>query len=455
LRLSLRLIPLLFGMALLASACSRVEPWQRTDEMVVAILDDPVFYQSASADGEVSGFEYDLIRAFADEMKLKVRFVPAQSNAQLRELMAEGIVRFSAAAPIRPSAEYRYTQTLREAQLLIVQHADEISLDETEDLVGHTIEVSADGPAEQVLKKLPVIGQLTVKSDENINDLDLLAHIQERRSELAATDSAHLNVATNYYPDLAVAQEIPGKVAYGWAFRFEDEALCAQADAFITRFKQDGRLARLEDRYFGHINRITPIATAQFIQDMRNRLPRFRSDFQKAQTLTGIDWRLLAALAYQESKWDPLATSYTGVRGLMMLTGETADRMHVSNRLDPQESILAGARYLADLIDELPDEIKDPDRQWLGLAAYNLGMGHLNGARRFAIGLKRDPTSWYDMKSVLPLMARPEYYARLKAGRARGGEAVVLVENVRTYFDILARFEPVRHSPLQTGLAMQ
>ncbi len=454
-RPSLRLIPLLFGAALLASGCSRIQPWQETDELVVAILDDPVFYQSGPAGGEASGFDYDLIRAFADEMKLKVRFIPAQSPAQLRELMAEGIVRFAAGAPIQPSPDYRYTQPLREARLLIVQHADEIPLDEPADLAGHTIEVSADGAAEHVLRKLPIAGSLTIKADENVNDLDLVARIQERRSELAATDSAHLDIANNYYPDLSVAQELPGTVAYGWAFRAADEALRAQADSFMARFKQDGRLVRLEDRYFGHVSRINPIGTAQFIDDMRNRLPHFRSTFQKAQAITGIDWRLLAALAYQESKWDPMATSYTGVRGLMMLTEETADRMHVSNRLDPQESILAGARYLADLMDELPDEIKDPDRQWLGLAAYNLGMGHLNGARQFAVGLKRDPTSWYDMKKVLPLMARPEYYVRLKSGRARGGEAVILVENVRTYYDILARFEPAAHSPLQTGLAMQ
>jgi membrane-bound lytic murein transglycosylase F len=171
-------------------------------------------------------------------------------------------------------------------------------------------------------------------------------------------------------------------------------------------------------------------------------LPRFRREFVAAQELTGIDWRLLAALAWQESQWDPLATSPTGVRGMMMLTEDTADRLKVKNRLDAAESIRAGARYLADLIEQLPPSVPEPDRTWLALAAYNLGMGHLNGARHFAVGLKRDPNSWYEMKQVLPLLARPEYYKRLKSGRARGGEAVILVENVRTYYGVLARFEP-------------
>lgn len=451
----MRLIPLLFGAALLATGCTRVDPWKQSDEMVVAVLDDPVFYQPGSAGGEASGFDYDLVRAFADEMKVKLRLIPARSPAQLQELMAEGIVRFAASTAIRPSQEYRYTQPLREARLLVVQHADELPLDEPQDLVGHTIEVSADGAAERALRTLSIAGSLSIKEDADSNGIDIIAHVQERRAELAATDSAHLDIANNYYPDVTEAQEIPGKVVYAWAFHAEDEALRAQADAFISRIKQDGRLARITDRYFGHVDRINTIGAAKFIDDMHNRLPTFRSTFEKAQAITGIDWRLLAALAYQESKWDPLATSYTGVRGLMMLTEETADRMHVSNRLDPQESIIAGAKYLADLIDELPDEIKDPDREWFALAAYNLGMGHLNGARQFAVGMKRDPDSWYDMKKVLPLMARPEYYARLKAGRARGGEAVILVENVRTYYDILTHYEPPARQPLTAGLVMQ
>jgi membrane-bound lytic murein transglycosylase F len=265
----------------------------------------------------------------------------------------------------------------------------------------------------------------------------------------------HFDLAVNFFPDLAVAQELPGKVELAWAFRPQDDALRAAADAFIADFQRSGRLARLHDRYFGHIKRIDPIAATRFIDDMRRVLPRFRSLFERAAGLTGLDWRLLAALAYQESRWDPLATSYTNVRGMMMLTEETADRLGVGNRLDPAESILAGARYLTELSARLIDQVPEPDRLWMALAAYNLGYGHLNGARQLATGMKHDPASWYDMKKVLPLMSRPEYYERLKSGPARGGEAVILVENVRTYYDILRRHEPARNSPLQTGLAMQ
>ena len=123
----------------------------------------------------------------------------------------------------------------------------------------------------------------------------------------------------------------------------------------------------------------------------------------------------------------------------MMLTEETADRLQVGNRLDPSESILAGARYINMLKDLLPDEVEEPDRTWLALAAYNIGPGHFNSARVLAKQLKADPNAWYDMKRVLPKLAQAKYAQLVKSGRARGGEAVILVENIRNYYDILLR----------------
>jgi membrane-bound lytic murein transglycosylase F len=440
---------------LLLAACGRGKVAKQPDELMVGLLDDPVFYQPAGPDGEPSGFEYDLLVAYAESQHKRLHVVPAANPGALLDLMAAGDVDFVATATVLPSEALRYTKPLREARPLIVQHADALPVDDLDALAGHSIGVLPGTVAEATLKEVVTKPPIAIEYPPAKNAIELLARVSDYQSELVSSDSVHFDVAVNFYPDLAVAQELPGKVVYAWAFRPEQDDQRAKADAFIEQYRQDGRMAKLEDRYFGHIKRINPIGASQFIEDMRTRLPRYRRLFQEAQATTGIDWRLLAALAYQESKWDPLATSYTGVRGMMMLTEETADRMGVGNRLSPAESIRAGALYLAELMERLPSEVHAPDRQWLALAAYNLGMGHLNGARQFAVGQKRDATSWYDMKKVLPLLSRPEYYNRLKSGRARGGEAVVMVENVRTYYDILVRFEPKRTSPLQTGLTMQ
>ena len=264
----------------------------------------------------------------------------------------------------------------------------------------------------------------------------------------APSPLATLGLAANLYPELQAVLRLPGTRKFSWAFAppFAGELLVT-ADQFIEESEKNGVLPRLRDRHFGYVRRIDPDGLQAFIEDSKMVLPRYRRSFQLAQEITGFDWRLLAALAYQESKWNPEATSITNVRGMMMLTEDTADALGVANRLDANESIRGGARYLGQLMDQLPSNVADPDRLWLALAAYNLGMGHVNAGRTIARKLNKNPDSWFDMKSVLPLMSQPAYYERLKSGRARGGEAVILVENVRSYYSLLAHLEPA-HVPL-------
>jgi membrane-bound lytic murein transglycosylase F len=441
--------------ALLLVGCGPDRYQKQPGELLVGILDDPVFYQPAAQGTAEDGFEFDLLQAFAESQQKKLRVVPARNPDKLRKLLDNGEIDFVAGLPVKEDEQVRYTSPLREGRALIIQHADSLPVFDTAALAGRVVEVQPGTVQETSLRELPISPPPLVQHPLGTNGIDLLQRVSEYRTELAATDSLHFDLGITYYPDLIVAQELPGNVAYAWGFRVADEALRMAADAFVDAVRLDGRLDQLHDQHFGHLKRITPIGATQFIDDMRTRLPRFRRVFQDAQAVSGLDWRLLAALAYQESKWDPSATSFTGVRGIMMLTDDTADQLGVDNRLDPHESIPAAARYLADLRDRLPGKVQEPDRLWMALAAYNLGMGHMNGARQIAATMRRDPNSWYEMKQVLPLLARPEYYQRLKAGRARGGEAVILVENVRTYYDILVRFEAPRRSPLQTGLAMQ
>ena len=231
--------------------------------------------------------------------------------------------------------------------------------------------------------------------------------------------------------------------ASAWAFPANgDASLPQRAEAFLERIRRDGTLERLADRYFGHAHRLSAGEVEHFLERMQSVLPRYRRLFIEAQDVHGIDWRLLAALAYQESHWDPLATSPTGVRGFMMLTEETADRLAVKNRLDARESILGGARYLGLLAEALPPRIQEPDRTWLALAAYNLGIGHLEDARILAQRKGLSPDTWQDVKLALPGLADPATYQKLKHGYARGHEAMQFVDNVRNFHDILDRVQP-------------
>jgi len=150
-----------------------------------------------------------------------------------------------------------------------------------------------------------------------------------------------------------------------------------------------------------------------------------------------MDWHLLAAVAYQESYWNPLATSPTGVRGMMMLTLPTAREMGVDDRLDAAQSLRGGARYLKNIKRRLPGDIHEPDRTWLALAAYNIGMGHLEDARVITERQGGDPHLWRDVIKALPLLQKSKHFQNTRYGYARGLEAATYVQNIRHYYSIL------------------
>ncbi|HSR02714.1 MAG TPA: transglycosylase SLT domain-containing protein, partial [Methylophilaceae bacterium] len=221
------------------------------------------------------------------------------------------------------------------------------------------------------------------------------------------------------------------------------------ANAFFSQIKNDGTLRNLIDRYHGNSNRLHPIDIQTFIDRSRTRLPQYKKLFKEAQEITGLDWRLLAAVSYQESHWDTYSTSPTKVRGLMMLTEATSDRMGVTDRLDPKQSIPAGAKYINLMIDTIPDRIPEPDRTYMALAAYNVGYAHVEDARVLAQKLGLKPDSWVDVKKALLKLRNPKYYSEAKYGYCRCTQPVVYVESIRSYFNILIRSEPA-HEPLDS-----
>ncbi|MEN8261681.1 MAG: membrane-bound lytic murein transglycosylase MltF, partial [Pseudomonadota bacterium] len=273
------------------------------------------------------------------------------------------------------------------------------------------------------------------------NELDtdsLLYLVNAGLVDYTVADSNQVKLIRRFYPELKVAFDISEPRPLAWAMtKSDDDSLYREAERFFDQIKRKKTLAALIDKHYGHTNSLSYVGNYTFRQHVKTRLPKFRRWFQKSAAKLGVDWRLLAAIGYQESHWDKKAVSPTGVRGIMMLTEDTAKLMGIDNREDPIQSINGGARYFVRSKKRIPNRIADPDRTWLALAAYNVGFGHLEDARMLTKQFGGDPDKWLDVRRHLPLLTKKAWYSKTKYGYARGREPVRYVENIRGYYDLL------------------
>ncbi|MGO9443814.1 MAG: membrane-bound lytic murein transglycosylase MltF [Thiobacillaceae bacterium] len=443
----IRLLLILFP-ALWLAGCSKPVPAPDpavSGELIVGTRFSPTAYFT-DAEGQPSGYAYELINRFAAQHGWTVRWVVSPDLTSLYALAKEGKVNVVAAELTEPAVKHQGLiagPTLFITQALVISRQGEAKISRATDLVGKKIAVLAEGGHVELMDALKKqVPRLSWEVQAEAWPEELLGRLSEGEFDAVVINETDFDRARHYYQGLSESLVFPSYQKVVWGLpRGTPPALAAQLAQFTSEMEKEGVLRQTFERYYGHIKRLDESDIAGILSKRPTELPKYRRDFEQAYEETGIDWRLLAAIGYQESQWDPYATSPTGVKGLMMLTGDTADRMSVNDRLDPRQSILAGARYLSLLRDELPNRIQEPDRTWIALAAYNQGLGHIEDARRITQTKKMNPDSWADVKRNLPLLARGRYARITKYGYARGGEAVIFVESIRNYYDILTRFE--------------
>jgi len=440
-------------------------------ELVVAVHAGPVVYYAAP-DGSMVGLDADLLRRFAAERGLPVRYIDAASATEAVDLVARGEAHVGAgglfvprpapapaatAAPAatgpggETAASVLWTAGYRTVELLLICNRDGYKPASWGDLDGATVayvEGSRIAPEIAALRAAhPGIGFLALDLPSATG---LIAQVSDGTIDYAIVGSLATAAARAVYIDFEVAFPLRATRELAWAVAARFPRLAEDLDRFLATAERDGTIKQLVQHYMPDAGQFQRIDAAALHQDMRSELPQWLPLFHDAQEKTGVEWRLLAAIAYQESKWDPLATSETGVRGLMQITEDTARQLGIQDRMDPGGSVLGAARYLRDLKAKLPARIQEPDRTWLALAAFNIGVAHLEDARVLAQKQKLNPDLWSDVKRVLPLLALPEFHADAKYGYARGGMPVAFVDRVRGYYDILLARQP----PLSPRLRM-
>ncbi|MDT8453049.1 MAG: membrane-bound lytic murein transglycosylase MltF [Gammaproteobacteria bacterium] len=409
-------------------------------ELKVLTRNSPTTYYVA-ADGP-AGLEYDLAKMFADHLGVKLTLLVPGSFSGLLDEIKSGRGHLAAAGlSITESRkeQLKFGPSYQQVTEQLVYNINHDRPKDLGDLEDGLLEIMAGSSHQDTLiAGQPQFPNLSWKQNSKLESEELLQLVSDEIIDYTIADSNEVALNLRFLLNLRTAFNVGSEKQLAWAFpKNNDHSLSAAAEEFFKLIKENGELTRIIERAYGHAENFDYVGTLFFRRHIESRLPEYQKMFEQAAEMNGLDWRLLAAIGYQESHWDPKALSPTGVRGLMMLTQSTAAQVGVANRLDPKSSIDGGARYFASRMKRINAEIEEPDKTWMALAAYNVGHGHLEDARIIAQQQGNDPNKWIDVKQALPLLAKRQWYKKTRYGYARGWEPVLYVENIRSYYDIL------------------
>lgn len=454
-------VVVLFGMIALLSttlfggypnltAPTILETIQSKGKIDVIILNAPtVYYVGAN---ETKGFEYDLIYAYAQSIGVDLNLTVVHTVKEALELTRQGvgdITVASLAVNEERAKEFKFGPLYHTITEQLICHnslyKEKKMPQHIDDLKGLKVMVGEDTAYESTLSSLQaddvsIVGDsFRFRASRESSTEQLLKKVWEKDLDCTVADSHVFMINQRYYPELVKVMDLSQRKHLGWIVREGDDSLVDSLYRWLNRFERSGKLKELNGFYFDFLKLFDYYDTKVFYRRIQTRLPKYEKYFKAAGKKYDIPWIILAAQAYQESHWNPNATSPTGVRGLMMLTNATAKLMKVKNRLNVQESIEGGAKYFAMIRKKFPKEVKGKHLWAFTLAAYNVGLGHIHDAQGLAKKLNKNPYSWQDLKSVLPLLAQKKYYRNLKYGYARGNEPVRYVDAIQHYYSIILK----------------
>jgi membrane-bound lytic murein transglycosylase F len=434
---------MLFSLLMVISACEQPQRASKLQQILEAgVLKIgtnyglTTYYNGATG---AEGFEYELASGFADYLGVGLEVFPYYTlNELFPQLANQHLDLIAAGITVTPErrALFRFGPAYQNISQKIVFKQGNKRPRSANDLTEELLIIAGSSHAETLREFKPFHPQLSWQETDEKDAEELMEMVLQDELAYTIVDSNILAVLRRRHPELSIGFTISQEQGVAWALdKSQDDSLLAALIEYFGQIQANGKLAALEDKYFGHIRQFNYVDTREFIRAARSTLPEYREWFEMHSL--DVDWRLIAAMSYQESHWDPNAKSPTGVRGMMMLTLATAKDLGIESRLDPEQSIRGGAEYFSKLIKRIPDRIQEPDKIWLALAAYNIGLGHLEDARVLTDKQGGNPDMWIDVKKRLPQLRQKKYYKTTRYGYARGDEAVTYVDNIRRYYDTL------------------
>jgi membrane-bound lytic murein transglycosylase F len=386
--------------------------------------------------GQLMGFEYELAREFAKRQGLRLEVIVPPAHGDLLRWLREG--RGDVVAASLTATEEReeredivFSRRTNEVREMVIARADD-PVATIDDLAGRRFAVRRGSHYWQTLTALRDSGvalELEVVP-EALETEEVIAGVAAGTFDLTVADSHIADIELTWRDDVRAALALGEPLSLAWAVRRENPKLLAAVNAFFRKEYRGVLYNVLAERYFRTPKRIRDHAESRVRR--AGRISPWDEQVREIAQDYGFDWRLLTAQMHQESRFDPQARSFAGALGLMQVMPRTAREMGVDDLRDPTNGILAGVRYLAWMRERFGDDVDPEERIWFSLAAYNVGFGHVDDARRLARKNGWDPDRWFDHTERAILLKRKRAIAaRTRFGWCRCSEPVRYVRAVR------------------------
>ncbi len=395
--------------------------------------------------GNLNGFEYELLREFASQNQMRVDVVIAKSEEEMFQLLQEGkgdVIAASLATNfLEHNDSFQYTKPYDYASPVIIGRKGDDLIIDARDLAGKRISLSRNNPYWNYISQLKGQGldfELIEAGTEDVTTIML--QLAFGIYDLTVIGSHQINFNHMKEMKLDTKFVLFEPLAHRWAVRVDNDQLHNALNRFIEREYRGVKYNLLHAKYFEQSEQ-QDFSENQLVKvDSLSPYDKVTKYYSKKY---GFDWRLITALMFQESRFNPNANSYAGAKGVMQLTKTTAELMGLNDVKNVEESINAGVRYLSYLRDKFDDSILLHDRMWFAVASYNSGYTRLKRARKLAEEMGLDKNKWFkNVELAMLSMAKPYKKNGKKVRNCRCGQTVVYVREIRTrYFNYIRLIE--------------
>lgn len=406
--------------------------------------------------GRPIGYEYELLRLLAKQLQveLRIKIISGVENGIHQLNSGEGDILAFPLTVTKERTEYvSFSRPLFNSYQVLVQQKPEnwkdlpqAELDkrvvrDPHSLIGKEVHVMKSSSFAERLRNLSqeIGGDVVVVEDSaNAESESLIKQVALGNIDYTVADHPIALVNANYYPNLDVSTilSLPQQIA--WSVRKNSPELLKVIDQWLIKIKKEPTFMVIYNRYFKSPRTSLLRVNSDYSSLGGNKISRYDDLIKKGAGKLDWDWRLLAAIIYQESRFISNDESWAGARGLMQLMPETAKRFGATNPDDPGQSIRAGVNYLRHLDKYWAKNIVDPEeRLKFVLASYNAGLSHIIDARELTKKYHKSPVVWDEVEYFLLKKSDAKYYRDpiVIAGYCKCEEPVNYVKNVLARFN--------------------